>query len=135
MSIYFILYKVKKLRPNLDGYVLNEWFLVVTIESTLLLTWKAQGQRTLILELSVSSLQKAFPQQEQDSIEENYCSVNCCSNLTHNLASGIDSLQCQAGSFLHKKEEKINLWHSESSLCEPKKRIWLYFKISLHDWN
>lgn len=44
-------------------------------------------------------------QQEQDSIEENYCSVNCCSNLTHNLAAGIDSLQCQTESFFSKRGE------------------------------
>ena len=90
-----------KLGPKLDDLVRNERFVVVTTGSS----WKAQHRQP---SFRSSQVKRAFPQEQRDSTGENYCSVNCCSNLTHSLAVGMDALQYRTLSYTkgERKEEK-----------------------------
>ena len=82
-------------------------------------------------------MKRAFPQEEQDSTGENYCSVNCCSNLTHSLAVGMDALQYRTLSYTkgERKEEKKtnNNFGMVRILCMNPAGESDYFKLSLYN--
>ena len=113
-----------KLGPKLDDPAHNERLEVVTTG----LSWKAQDRQTILLPEFFgkrrTDRQSSFWSSLQRQVKgacpqgENYCSANCCSNLTHNLAVGIDALQCQTLSYTKgEREEKKKTTNTTLAWC------------------